>query len=176
MKNFILNLLNILAWLLEILCGLVSVLLVVSLIVMTFNLDSMAKALGIVENVGGNMLVNYIAVFLVIVMFVMLGWTINSIRLVVKNIKAEIYFDQANLKLLHTTLISVGVFTVVSFIESVITGIASGIGNMNGKIVFNVRFNFSDVVLSLIVLGIIYVIYLVFKNGLRLQEESNKII
>lgn len=174
MKNFVLNALNVLAWLFEILCGAMAVILVLSVFITATNMKSLAKTMYIENNVGNNIAVIYITLFLVAAMFAVMVWTINSVRLVVKNVKHEIYFDKANLNLLHQTLISFSIFTVLAIIESIFTGIAGSSWNMTT--VFRAKFDFTDALFSVIVLGIIYVIYLVFKNGLQLQEESNKII
>ena len=82
------------------------------------------------------------------------------------------YFDRSNLNLLRSTLVGLSIFTISDFIESCLMAIARY--NLKGRTTLNL--DFSNAVYSLIILGIIYVIYLVFKNGLKLQEESNKII
>lgn len=173
MKKVILNLLNALALICEIVLGLTALLLLISGIDVLINGKSMAKGMNIISNINNNLAVLFWVTILVAAMFIALAWTINSIRLVVKNIKHEVYFDQDNLKHLHATLISLGIFTILTIIESILTGIATA-----HKMVttFNINFDFSGAVFSLIVLGIIYVIYLVFKNGLQLQEDHNKII
>lgn len=173
MRRVILNLLNILAWILEILLGIMGVLLIISAIDTLINGKSMAKGMNITVNVGNNLAVIFWVAILVAAMMFALVWTINSIRLVIKNIKHEIYFDQDNLKHLHTTLVSLGSFTILSIIEAILTGIATSHRMVT---TFNVNFDFSGAFFSLIILGIIYVIYIVFQNGLKLKEEQDKII
>ncbi|WP_276804217.1 DUF2975 domain-containing protein [Lactobacillus hominis] len=174
MKKFVLGILTVFAWIFEILFGIGAVLSVILAIMSLIpNIQtSILKQISSTNNVSGIIFITFCALLLSALMCIAICWSINSIRLVIENINDDVYFDRSNLNLLRSTLVGLSIFTISDFIESCLMAIARY--NLKGRTTLNL--DFSNAVYSLIILGIIYVIYLVFKNGLKLQEESNKII
>lgn len=174
MKNFVLGILNVFAWIFEFIFGLGAILSIITGIIFLIpNIqETFLKQVPNLKNTTGTIVFAVFALIISAVMCAALCWGIRAIRLVIRNINQDIYFDEANLDLLHTTLISLSVFTLANFIEACLIGAA----RYNLRRESGLNLDFSNIVYSLIILGIIYVIYLVFKNGLKLQEDSNKII
>lgn len=171
MRNSILSLIKFITWIVEIICifGIIALVIIDGFIL--FHGNSFVSSTGI-TGMGNNLSLIILSVLLEAVLFGTVAYSVRYIRLVIENIKRKIYFNHANLKLIKSTLISVGVFTVVSIVESIVIGFA----NANVSSVYSLKFNFTDAMFSLVVLGILYVIYLVFKNGLALQDDQNHII
>lgn len=171
MKNSILSLIKFITWIVEIICIIGTIALVIIDGFILFHGNSFVSSTGI-TGMGNNLSLIVLSILLEAVLFGTVAFSVRYIRMVIENIKREIYFNHANLKLVKSTLISVGVFTVVSIVESVVIGFAGA----NVSSVYSLKFNFTDTMFSLVVLGILYVIYLVFKNGLTLQDDQNHII
>ena len=93
-------------------------------------------------------------------------------RLIVKNIKQEVYFADSNLNLLKKLLISVAGYTIISIVDFIMlmTHRAWFIKNAN-----NVLYP-SGVTTGLLFLAVLYVVYLVFKYGMKVQEDADSII
>ena len=93
-------------------------------------------------------------------------------RLIVKNIKQEVYFADSNLNLLKKLLISVAGYTIISIIDFIMlmTHRAWFIKYAN-----NVLYP-SGVTTGLLFLAVLYVVYLVFKYGMKVQEDADSII
>lgn len=170
MKKMVLNILTILAWIGEAITLIATVLLVFSgiLVAIPAVRDQVLKTLPL--EVSGNFDINPIIIVLAILLgavgMLALFWIIRSFRLLIKNINREIYFDEKNLDLLKAILVSLGVYTVADIIFACLVGFTR----------VRVNLDFSDTSFSLITLAIIYVIYLVFKNGLELKNETKDII
>ena len=93
-------------------------------------------------------------------------------RLIVKNIKQEVYFADSNLNLLKKLLISVAGYTIISIIDYIIfithrTWFAKSSNNVLYP---------SGVTTGLLFLAVLYVVYLVFKYGMKVQEDADSII
>lgn len=172
MKNIVLKALTILAWLGEAITLITTVLLVFSGIltaIPSFR-NQVLKTLPL--EVSGNLDINPIIIVLAILLGAVgmfsLFWIIRSFRLLIKNINHEIYFDQKNLDLLRAILVSLGVYTIADIAFACLIEFSQV-----GK---TFDLDFADSGFSLVVLAIIYVIYLVFKNGLELKNETKDII
>ena len=91
---------------------------------------------------------------------------------IVKNIKQEGYFADSNLNLLKKLLISVAGYTIISIIDYIIfithrTWFAKSSNNVLYQ---------SGVTTGLLFLAVLYVVYLVFKYGMKVQEDADSII
>lgn len=91
---------------------------------------------------------------------------------IVKNIKQEVYFADSNLNLLKKLLISVAGYTIISIVDFIMlmTHHAWFIKYTN-----NVLYP-SGVTTGLLFLAVLYVVYLVFKYGMKVQEDADSII
>ena len=172
MKNIVLKALTILAWIGEVITLIVTVLLVLSGIlaaIPSFRTQVLKSLpLDLNSSLNINPLVIVLALLLAAVGMGTLFWIIRSFRLLIKNINQEIYFDEKNLDLLRAILVSLGIYTVADIAFACLVEL-SQVGQEFGL-------DFADTGFSLVVLAIIYVIYLVFKNGLELKNETKDII
>ena len=93
-------------------------------------------------------------------------------RLIVKNIKQEVYFAISNSNLLKKLLISVAGYTIFLIVDFIMlmTHRAWFIKYSN-----NVLYS-SSVTTGLLFLAVLYVVYLVFKYGMKVQEDADSII
>lgn len=93
-------------------------------------------------------------------------------RLIVKNIKQEVYFAISNSNLLKKLLISVAGYTIFLIVDFIMlmTHRAWFIKYSN-----NVLYP-SSVTTGLLFLAVLYVVYLVFKYGMKVQEDADSII
>ena len=93
-------------------------------------------------------------------------------RLIVKNIKQEVYFAISNSNLLKKLLISVAGYTIFLIVDFIMlmTHRAWFIKYSN-----NVLYP-SSVTTGLLFLAVLYVVYLVFKYGIKVQEDADSII
>ena len=93
-------------------------------------------------------------------------------RLIVKNIKQEVYFAISNSNLLKKLLISVAGYTIFLIVDFIMlmTHRAWFIKYSN-----NVLYP-SSVTTGLLFLAVLYVVYLVFKYGIKIQEDADSII
>lgn len=93
-------------------------------------------------------------------------------RLIVKNIKQEVYFAISNSNLLKKLLISVAGYTIFLIVDFIML--------MTHRTWFikysnNVLYS-SSVTTGLLFLAVLYVVYLVFKYGMKVQEDADSII
>lgn len=93
-------------------------------------------------------------------------------RLIIKNIKQEVYFAISNSNLLKKLLISVAGYTIFLIVDFIMlmTHRAWFIKYSN-----NVLYP-SSVTTGLLFLAVLYVVYLVFKYGIKVQEDADSII
>lgn len=93
-------------------------------------------------------------------------------RLIIKNIKQEVYFAISNSNLLKKLLISVAGYTIFLIVDFIMlmTHRAWFIKYSN-----NVLYP-SSVTTGLLFLAVLYVVYLVFKYGMKVQEDADSII
>ena len=93
-------------------------------------------------------------------------------RLIIKNIKQEVYFAISNSNLLKKLLISVAGYTIFLIVDFIMlmTHRAWFIKYSN-----NVLYP-SSVTTGLLFLAVLYVVYLVFKYGIKIQEDADSII
>ena len=91
---------------------------------------------------------------------------------IVKNIKQEVYFADSNLNLLKKLLISVAGYTIISIVDFIML-----MTHRTGFIKYanNVLYP-SGVTTGLLFLAVLYVVYLVFKYGMKVQEDADSII
>lgn len=93
-------------------------------------------------------------------------------RLIIKNIKQEVYFAISNSNLLKKLLISVAGYTIFLIVDFIMlmTHRAWFIKYSN-----NVLYP-SSVTTGLLFLAVLHVVYLVFKYGIKVQEDADSII
>ena len=93
-------------------------------------------------------------------------------RLIIKNIKQGVYFAISNSNLLKKLLISVAGYTIFLIVDFIMlmTHRAWFIKYSN-----NVLYP-SSVTTGLLFLAVLYVVYLVFKYGIKVQEDADSII
>ena len=117
-----------------------------------------------------SIIASYLLAFLVITAILTISY-LNCIRTLLKNLNEEIYFEERNLKLIRKSLIyygaTVGLEILLSLVNSVNQVVLLSQGSSD-----NFFYLFKG---TLMILGI-YVIYMVFKNGIRLKRESDAII
>lgn len=102
------------------------------------------------------------ALLMIIPIFLVIG----AIRKLIANIERRAFFVSENLHLLRTILIEATVFAVANILDATM---ANGFQSANYFLpVYGIY--------SLSLLGVLYVIYLVFKYGLLLQDDANQII
>ena len=172
MKKFILNLLTVFAWIYQIFCVIGIIMWIVMGGVMLFGIRNPDFRAGFEEGMGikGVSVDSYIGAIVVgwlslIMMSVAAFLICRYARLIVKNIKQEVYFDQANLHELKQLLIRSIVYTVLSIISwAIILPMDSTPFYPNAYIA------------DLVFIAIVYVVYLIFKHGLALRDDTNKII
>ena len=179
MKKFILNLLTVFAWIYQIFCVIGIIMGIVMIGVMPFGLKNPDFRAGFESGRGikGGSVDSYIgAIVVVLLSMIMMSVAAFLIcryaRLIVKNIKQEVYFADSNLNLLKKLLISVAGYTIISIVDFIMlmTHRAWFIKNAN-----NVLYP-SGVTTGLLFLAVLYVVYLVFKYGMKVQEDADSII
>ena len=180
MRKFILNLLTILAWIYQILCVLSVVMfgfLFVGMLIGRTNSDFRKGFLSAfnVHNVSFDQIILFfeIQLILMIIMSIAMFLVCRYGRLIIKNIKHEVYFAINNLKLLRNLLISIAVYTVFSVIQYVM---AISHQAWLTPYTTNTMIYPGSIMNGLLFLAILYVVYLVFKYGMKVQEDADSII
>lgn len=186
MRKFVLNLLMALTWIYQVLCVFSVVTFVLAGGFTIFALSQpgagaeagkgMSDGLGI--QLGGNAwLWLMLGLFCFFIAASMAQFFVcRYARLIIKNIKQEIYFAMKNLQLLKKLLISVVVYTFATAIFYI--GIYSNYATLT-KIAKTSSADMiypTSIVNSLFFLAILYVVYLVFKYGMKVQEDADSII
>lgn len=106
-----------------------------------------------------------------LIIFICLIITMRSLRKVVNNINSQNFFVQSNLVNIKIMLASVSVFTAANIISMFI------FGNSHGQAISNVFANsWSQIGIYVIFIAILYTIYIVFKYGVKLQDDANTVI
>lgn len=182
MKKFVLNALNVLGWIGEILLILTFVIDAIAGIGLTILFQNQnirkqfiagAKAAAIKQGASPNFVQDLFWIFIwgfieTIILFLIVRYA----RLLVKNLKNEIYFAEKNLVLLKRLLISFAVYTVSEIGFYIWERIVNPFANLKVT-------NFANpypAISAVIYLAVFYVVFLVFKYGLQLQNESDSII
>lgn len=106
-----------------------------------------------------------------IVIFASLIITMHSLRRVVDNISNKQFFVASNLLNIKKMLISVSIVTLCN-IFSMFFFASAHVSSLSG--VFSN--SWSQIGIYIIFVAILYTIYLVFKYGFELQEDSNTVI
>ncbi|MEO1768487.1 DUF2975 domain-containing protein [Candidatus Enterococcus ferrettii] len=112
----------------------------------------------------------YLIVFCVISIILMISY-LNCIRNLLQNLNEELYFDERNLKLIKKTFIYYGSATLAEILVSIVNNLYH-INLLSQDSSNNILYLFKG---ALMVLGI-YVIYMVFQQGMRLKKESDAFI
>ena len=179
MKKFILNLLTVFAWIYQIICVIGIIMWIVMGGVILFGIKNLDFRAGFESSmyVKGVSVDSYVGVLIVmLLLMIMMSAAAFLIcryaRLIVKNIKQEVYFADSNLNLLKKLLISVAGYTIISIVDFIMlmTHRAWFIKYSN-----NVLYP-SSVTTGLLFLAVLYVVYLVFKYGMKVQEDADSII
>ncbi|MBO1306664.1 hypothetical protein JZO70_10855 [Enterococcus sp. 669A] len=173
-ERFILGVLAFCCFTLQVLFVLASIILVI----MAFPADSRQEMFKIVSE--GMVLKNsmlsvttasvYLFAVSVVQSILMFGY-LNCIRNLLQNLNDEIYFEERNLQLIKKVLIFYGA-------SAVIEALVAGFNKINHITLLTATSPSALVYLFegfLVVMGI-YVIYMVFKHGVRLKKESDAFI
>lgn len=94
---------------------------------------------------------------------------LTAIKKLIKNLLNSKYFVVENLNSIKKIFVSFSIITAMEFIFTIINFM---INMTHHKVVIDL----SSLIVHIIILGAIYLIYLVFKRGIELQEETNSII
>lgn len=177
MKKFILNLLTVFAWIYQIICVIGIIMWIVMGGVILFGIRNPDFRAGFessmyVKGVSVDSYIGAIVVGLLSLIMMSVAAFCRYARLIVKNIKQEVYFADSNLNLLKKLLISVAGYTIISIIDYIIfithrTWFAKSSNNVLYP---------SGVTTGLLFLAVLYVVYLVFKYGMKVQEDADSII
>ncbi|MGM9963499.1 MAG: hypothetical protein ACI319_10755 [Holdemanella porci] len=179
MRKFILNLLTILTWIYQVICVLAIISLIVVIGVTAVGLKNPGFRAGFESGMGmkGAAPSSYIGMFVVIMVLDILMCVASFLvcqyaRLIIKNINREIYFAVNNLDLLKKLLISVAGYTVISIVNFAIFMIHRA---WFAKYASSTLYP-SGITNGLLFLAVLYVVYLVFKYGMKVQEDADSII
>ncbi|MGN1272544.1 MAG: DUF2975 domain-containing protein [Lactobacillus sp.] len=179
MRKFILNLLTVLTWVYQVICVLAIISLIAVIGVTAVGLKNPGFRAGFESGMGikGVSVNSYIGIFIVMMVLVIMMSIASFLicqyaRLIIKNIKREIYFATNNLNLLKKLLISVAGYTVISIVNFIIlmTHRAWFV-----KYASNTLYP-SGITSGLLFLAVLYIVYLVFKYGMKVQEDADSII
>lgn len=183
MKKFVLNALNILGWIGEIFSILMIVLIAIESTIVAFaahnpeiRREMSAGAMSAVKEMGVDPHIIQIFIAMVVLGFIdffVIFFLIRYARLLVKNLKNEIYFAKENMALLKKLLISMVIYVVLEIIG---LGLVTYMSPMVKNVKINSFVNPTPVFTAILFLAIFYIVYLVFKYGMQLQEDSNSII
>lgn len=169
-NHVILNLLIGISWIGQILAGLLNFFIfsIVFLLFISskfrmwaFNYGGIPLSASSFLGVVANCIVAIIMIFSIFLI-------INYIRNIILNVKNENFFVVQNAKSIQSILKQIVVFTVFNFIDSLISSHFDMTGLLTG---FSVNTFY-----SLVVLGLVYVIFLVFKYGIIIQDETDHFI
>ena len=177
MKKFWLNLIEVVAFIYEIFCvlGMVFSVFVLGIVAFSFNNNS-DFAQGFRAGFGswgkGNTLWLAIAFFVVLFLEALAEFFIcRFARGLVRNIKNEIFFANQNLELIRKLLVWVATYTVMTIVLFMMS-----LNLQPGKDDIQHLAYPTGAQGGLLFLAVIYVIYIVFKYGMQLQEDSDAII
>lgn len=99
------------------------------------------------------------------------------VKKIIKNIKIEVYFDNENLFWIARLSIAVASYVVLNiisyFIVNMLYKVYPFFGTNNS--IQNITYP-SSIITGIMFLVVFYVVYIVFKYGLKLQQDSNEII
>lgn len=99
---------------------------------------------------------------------------LNCIRRLLQNINDKFYFEEKNLKLIKYTLIFFTLYTLTNFGTVLIDQLFQVVHIPN--VYYVESFDWLQIVDSIITVMGIYVIYIVFKQGILLKQENQSII
>lgn len=108
--------------------------------------------------------IGYIAMLLATIALI---FVLGYIRSLLKNINKNVFFATSNMKTLKKLSISTALLTIASYIKNYIRSSAFDFRDIHYTSSWNYPFYF---------LVILLLVYYIFKKGLQLQEEANKII
>lgn len=171
--NFILKLISVLTVVAQVIFSIASIMLVFATVMMFFisgeTQSDFDKYMLQPQNLTKMSLV--MGCLLALIILISLMVTMRSLRKVINNISQKNFFVQINLNNIKIMLISVSIFTLSNigsmfmFASAHATSISSVFANSWGQIGIYVIF-----------IAILYTIYLVFKYGVELQNDSNTVI
>lgn len=171
--KFILNFLSIITLIAQFICGLIGFLLIFASIALLFISTELQHKLLTSMNTSSNITIwgllvtCMIAIAIIICLFIIA----NALSKIIKNIYKQHYFVTQNLKYLKFILISIICFTLLQFISQMFFTDLS---------LHNVSSIFSDsspgLFGNILLIAIVYTVYVTFKYGIYLQEESNHVI
>lgn len=170
-KKIVINLLNIFSWLMEIF-------IIYKAIYSLFNLGQLLSSPAyrvhffnqeemrlnnqtltmVVLNAVGEILVALSICFL-----------IHYGRQLILNIKQDIFFTSNNLHIVRKLLISFTIYTILQIATNYLS-------SSPYETTFSHSFSTGSNLPAIISLGILYLLYLIFKNGLALQDDADKMI
>lgn len=188
MKKFILNLLSVVAWIYQAFCVLSIVMSVVITGLMIFVVFQPDIRVEVQKGLRHGMSLSDSTMWWIIFglfAFMFVGFfaqffICHYARSIIKNIKQEIYFAVNNLQLLKRLLISVAVYVVITIVYYIIifcnysTLLAMSKYSKN-KVASNILYP-TSITNGLLFLAVLYVVYVVFEYGMKVQEDADSII
>lgn len=175
MKNKVFKFLNIAAWVGEIYFALLAIFYIIFLVVAIATSGThgwirqmMVTPFFKVSNGFSAWTVIVVALLADIVMIII----VHYLQKMIANLIQEKYFEQDNLQLLRSLLVTVGIYTVLNWINVLLVNFTGNFAKASQLSSEWVSSSWN----ALIFLAIIYLIYLVFKYGLKLQQKSDTFI
>lgn len=131
----------------------------------------MASSIDVSHSTLSLSFVSFYALAFCVVNVILIISYLNCIRNLLQNLNEELYFEERNLKLIKKTLIYYGATVLLEILVSVINSFYH-VTLLSQGTYDGIFYLFKG---ALIVLGI-YVIYMVFKQGIRLKKESDAFV
>lgn len=170
-KKIIINLLNIFSWLVELFIIYKAAFVAGNLGQLIFSSNYRTnffnqEEMRLTNHTFTMVILNAIGEFLVAIAICVL---LHYGRKLILNIKHDIFFTTQNLTIIHKLLIS---FTAYTVLQAATNYLASSPYETSFSHLFSTNSNLP----AIVSLGILYLLYIIFKNGLTLQDDVDKMI
>ena len=171
----VLKFLSIVSLIAQVLCGIAGSMLLFATVALLLVPNDVKKQL--LQYLQLNTNINQIGLFIVLSSLVALGIIaclfiiMHALRKMIGNIYKKDYFVPQNLTYLKTILISITCFTLLQLLSQVF------FAKLHAYNVSNVFSDSSSGFLgNILLIAIVYTLYVVFKYGISLQDDSNNVI
>lgn len=170
-KKIIINLLNIFSWLVELFIIYKAAFSVWNLGQLVFSSNYRAnffnqEELRLTNHALTMVIFNAVGEFLVAIAICVL---LHYGRKLILNIKHDLFFTPQNLAIIRNLLISFTTYTVLQVATNYLA-------NSPYETSFSHLFSTNSNLPAIVSLGILYLLYIIFKNGLALQDDVDKMI
>lgn len=171
--RIILKLLSTVTLTAQFICGFIGFILILVSVALPFTSNELQNKLLINMSVTSNISIWDLLITCLIAIGIMACLFIiaNALYRIIKNIYKQHYFVSQNLKCLKFILISIISFTLLQFISQMFF-MNESLDNVSSIFSDSTPGLFGDILL----LTIVYTIYVTFKYGIYLQDESNHMI